>query len=440
MKDSSQLDEFLSVYIRIFIIKMIFYKNLLRDILYLLLYKFCGICVYEISFESFYKELSDHGKNVLNVPFRRKLFKILFEDLRNSKELSYSGWYSIKTEFQRAIENKGNIEKAVEDDPTLLDVKIKDPVFLVTLPRTGSTFLHTLLAEDKRWKAPEFWEMTKTIPFPRDPLSEDNKEYIKQLDNSLDINKKFSNSKGLISSHNMKASDPEGFLPFLKAEGIFGILSIILKLPKYTKQLQSFSHDDYIDIYKSLERNFKVLGRYQNIENRRYLLNQHFGPSTNIPALLEVFPDAKIITIHRDIKKIVPSMASLYSYIAIKYQNYRLSAIQLICDNLVDRYLDTLDKIVQVRQEYSTKKQFANSFIDIHFKDLLDNPEEVVKYIYKKSNMKYTKECEEKFTVSIYEKGKQKQNPHKYEKMVLNVEKIRQKSFRYNKKFNLIAN
>ena len=35
---------------------------------------------------------------------------------------------------------------------------IEDPVFIVGMPRSGSTFLHELLTEDPRYRAPRVWE------------------------------------------------------------------------------------------------------------------------------------------------------------------------------------------------------------------------------------------------------------------------------------------
>lgn len=422
----------------VIVIRLYILINSLGNFFFDFIHHYFYLGIFNISYDKFYDELSENAKKLIKEKhYVKKLLQLLLKDLSVCKELSYKGWKQLKGEIQRALENKAMIEQAIDDDPSILNLQIKDPVFIVTLPRTGSTFLHTLLGKDKRFKVPELWEMVKTIPFPKDPYSKENRDFIKIYHKKLKLNKMISNKVGLESSHDVKPTDPEGFLPFLKAEGIYGIISVILNLPEYTAYIKNLSFETHLEIYKSLERNYKVIGKYQNIENRRYLLNQHFGPSVNIPALFKVFPDAKIITIHRDLKKIVPSLSSLYSYVAVKFRKPNKNTPQEICDKLTDSYLNVLDKIVEVRRKFSQDKNFSNRFIDISFRDLHENAELVTRRIYEKIDLEYTRECQEEFALYIYKQSEKKNKKHQYVKLTLNEDVIEKKSLAYRKEFNL---
>jgi len=50
--------------------------------------------------------------------------------------------------------------------PAIADEKIVAPLFIVGLPRTGSTHLHALLAQVGGIRAPQMWEMTSPSPPP----------------------------------------------------------------------------------------------------------------------------------------------------------------------------------------------------------------------------------------------------------------------------------
>src|SRR5207249_7689779 len=46
---------------------------------------------------------------------------------------------------------------------------IERPIFITGMPRSGSTFLHELLAEDPENRAPRFWEVMFPLPIGSKP-------------------------------------------------------------------------------------------------------------------------------------------------------------------------------------------------------------------------------------------------------------------------------
>jgi hypothetical protein len=52
----------------------------------------------------------------------------------------------------------------LKDIPAILDVKVPTPVFVMGLPRTGTTFLHRLLSLDPQVRAPLLWELLAPVP------------------------------------------------------------------------------------------------------------------------------------------------------------------------------------------------------------------------------------------------------------------------------------
>jgi hypothetical protein len=53
---------------------------------------------------------------------------------------------------------------------------IRDPIFVVGLPRTGTTYLHRLLSLDPHARAPKTYELFDPVPrYPDDPVKDKKK-------------------------------------------------------------------------------------------------------------------------------------------------------------------------------------------------------------------------------------------------------------------------
>src|SRR5262245_12099500 len=86
---------------------------------------------------------SDFGSNDFRAPLRA-----LLGSLARSKELSGFGRRSMRNYVIRALEKRLEIEHWLRRHPEILEQRIDRPVFIIGMPRTGSTHLHHLLAAD----------------------------------------------------------------------------------------------------------------------------------------------------------------------------------------------------------------------------------------------------------------------------------------------------
>jgi len=59
----------------------------------------------------------------------------------------------------RLIAARKNVMQYIIDNPAIAKIKLESPVIVLGLPRTGSTLMYHLLAEDPNTRAPHFWEM-----------------------------------------------------------------------------------------------------------------------------------------------------------------------------------------------------------------------------------------------------------------------------------------
>jgi hypothetical protein len=67
----------------------------------------------------------------------------------------------------RALTNRLQIMKWRNDNPAVAAQQITRPIFIVGQPRTGTTILFDLLAQDPALRPPLTWEVDHPFPLPR---------------------------------------------------------------------------------------------------------------------------------------------------------------------------------------------------------------------------------------------------------------------------------
>ena len=93
-------------------------------------------------------------------------FTLLLKGLNEEARLSKIGRIVAFGEVLRHLENRLRVTDDIKRNPEILQVKIEKPVFLMGLPRTGSTILHDLMAQDPDNRVPMTWECNYMSPPP----------------------------------------------------------------------------------------------------------------------------------------------------------------------------------------------------------------------------------------------------------------------------------
>src|SRR5215813_269887 len=97
--------------------------------------------------------LSDFGPE----PFEEAL-TILLESYDREASLSLFGRFAARWDVLRFLTNLLRLREAEVGDPAIQVQPIGNPIFISGLPRSGTTFLHNLLAQDPDNLVPLCWE------------------------------------------------------------------------------------------------------------------------------------------------------------------------------------------------------------------------------------------------------------------------------------------
>jgi hypothetical protein len=74
------------------------------------------------------------------------------------------GYIMAQLELNNTMERRLLFIDYLKKTPEVLKIQVNKPVFVVGLPRTGTTFLHRLLSLDPTVRAPLLWELLSPVP------------------------------------------------------------------------------------------------------------------------------------------------------------------------------------------------------------------------------------------------------------------------------------
>ena len=94
---------------------------------------------------------------------------VLVKAYREEAELTALGRMAAVWDIVRFLSNLLKLRAEEKNEPSILDEEITQPIFILGLPRSGTTFLHNLLAQDPANLAPRCWQTIYPCPLEPGP-------------------------------------------------------------------------------------------------------------------------------------------------------------------------------------------------------------------------------------------------------------------------------
>ncbi|KCV69409.1 hypothetical protein H696_03840 [Fonticula alba] len=271
------------------------------------------------------------------------------------------------------------VHRYINQHPEIQNIRIRAPLMILGLPRTGSTFLQHLLAADPRARHLRFWEMNLPVPPPkRDTYLTDDRARL--VDTSLQ-------SLGIIS--------PDYFTALAEFHEIrgYGIEEELLILQHgvalfshyFLAGEDSAFHDWFMDpnnkayLYRYF-RLFLQLLAYQYEPVSHWVLKAPVH-SLYPEALFNEFPDLRAVNTHRDPRYVLASWTKFQVQMLSIYQPddrdlgppYAVLTYKMLL-NMANRLMDLRDKL---GPELDRKH-----FFDIELVDMSADPVGTVRRVY----------------------------------------------------------
>ena len=260
-----------------------------------------------------------------------------------------------------------------EHSEALNGTPLTRPVFIVGMPRSGSTFLHELLAEDPASRAPRVWEVMFPVP-PRVNAERESRSKIRKAEFCLWWFRRLAPEAD--SVYPMRARTPHE----------------CVAIHSYTFLSEEFVSTCRVSSYEKYLRAADLTPAY--IWQRRFLQTLQFPgePSRwilkspdhvhGLEELFSVFPDAMIIQTHRNPFQVLRSSAELTRVLQSLYA--RPVEAGQVAARETRLLADGTERFLQFRDAHP---ELAHRFIDIKYSDLVAEPLTAIQHIYQRLDL-----------------------------------------------------
>lgn len=351
--------------------------------------------------------------------------EVLLDSVEREAQLSALGRLSCRETLLRYLENRLRLTEYRARHPEVGAEKIERPVFIVGLPRTGTTLLFNLLSRDPTNREPRSWEVEWPVPAP-DPVTYYNDPRIQ------DAERLFANLDRLIPTlpamHEFGAELPQECVPINAHEMLSVQFHVTFHVPRYQAWLDE----------QSLLRSYAFHKRFLQHLQSKYMLDRWVLKSpAHLPAiddLLRVYPDASIIHTHRDPANVMPSLASLmYAFRSMSSDD--VDPIR-IGKNVMDIWSLYLQRAVDARRLHRDKPK---QFFDAHFEDTLRDPVGLLHRAYDHFGIPFTEEARTRMSAFLSANPRGSRGVHRYvrEDFGLRLGEIRERFSDYCEEFDV---
>ena len=299
------------------------------------------------------------------VPMRR-----LLSAAREEAALHPLGRVILRQNLTRALVNRLRLEDLCDRHSEIARLPVESPVFIVGLQRTGTTLLHRLLSCEPSLRPLLAWEGLNPAPYPLSPGRErrapDGRDPRMRLAEVAERGARYL-APAFFAIHPVEAHEPEEDVFLLDLSFVTPTADATLRIPSYTRWMQSV---DQRPAYAYMRRVVQLLlwqrgGRY---------LGKTPHHLENLDALLDAFPDARIIHTHRDPVRVVASFCSMITHGRRVFSDdvdpHEVGA------QLSEKAVRAVGRAMAERERADPK-----SFIDVAYTDLVADPMKEVRRI-----------------------------------------------------------
>lgn len=344
--------------------------------------------------------LTDFGDDRFVEPLRR-----ICDGLNNEAGLHPVGAWLTRVSLLRLLRHRLWAEALIARHPDILEREIRAPLVVVGLARSGTTRLHRLLAADEGFLHLKAWESVNPVPWPGsiearakgrpDPRIRSIEQGLKAV---------LYMSPQIASVHPLGAFEVEEEVGLIQHAFSSQLFEVITRLPTFGQYLMN---TDQTYAYEYMVRLMKIISWWRGDDDRPWVLKspQHMQ---DLDALLQVFPDARLVFTHRDPVKVVGSACSMV-------WNSMVRDTDVLDPHWIGReWLNKTDamlrKTLRVRESVPARQQ-----LDVLYHDISVDWRAAVSGIYRHFGWELTDQTLRGMQSWIDDNARHKHGTHKYQ-------------------------
>jgi hypothetical protein len=341
-------------------------------------------------------DLSDFGDD----EFRDGL-RVLLKALNGEARLNAFGRAFAHGDILRNLENRLRVTEDLKCHPEILDVKIVQPIVVVSLPRTGSTILHHLLAQDPDNRYVATWECNLLSP-PPEAASWDSDPRIAEW------------GQVMATAHGTEVPEFEAMHPMgaRLAEECLTLMAFDFKSQLFNYQFNVPSYELWLeeqDLHSVYSTHRRLLQYLQwRCPRKRWVLKA-VGHLWGLREIFEIYPDARLVQTHRDPLRVIGSLTSLMT-LGLSMTSDHVDS-SLIGAHWATSWVKALEKSIAFRDSGVIPEE---RFFDVHYEESMVDPVGMVGRVYAHFGIEFKALARQRMAAYFDQNPKDRLGAHRY--------------------------
>jgi hypothetical protein len=327
----------------------------------------------------------------------------LLDSCQREAQLNLVGRIVLRADLIRTLCSRLFIQRDRKAYPSIERQEIREPLFIVGLPRSGTTVLHTLLASDPDHRVPLTWEVMTPSP----PTRENEKRRIQRAISSCNCFNWLAPTFRQV--HPVGAELPQECVSLMAPTFLSDQFDAMYYVPSYRAW---FFRQDLRPAYEYHRRFLQHLQVRQNAQRWVLKAPTHMFA---LQTLLAVYPDALFVQTHR---APLDAMASVSSLITILRRVFSDAVDPLtVCREAIDYWSKTLAKFLQERGLLAEHR-----ICDVDYVEIRRNPLAAVRHIYEHFGWSLSQKVEGRMRRALASQPEERHRLHRYDLSQFGVE------------------
>ncbi len=357
-------------------------------------------------------------------PKVREGLKRLVASLDEEADLSPVGVLILRQRLMSLLVNRLRVEDEHRRHPEISEQQIEGPIFIIGLPRTGTTALSQLVACDPQIRSLRLWESQDPVPPPVKGLNEADPR-VASTQAGLDLlYQTFPKMRSLYFQTATGATECQDLLGMsFRTLHFDGMASV----PSYTSWAL---HCDMEPAYRFHRRVLQLL--QWRCPPRLWHLKTPVHVFA-LDALDEVYPESRFLWTHRDPAEVLGSVCSLVAYTRSWVSD---RADDRLGPSQVALWCEGLRRAMEFRERVGESR-----FADVYFGPLNADPVATVAAAYRRLGLRLSGEAASAMAAWAAENPRGGRGSHEYrlEDVGLEEEGIRQSFRAYIERFDVVG-